>query len=135
MTQGQVGVTGPGAVASGPVSIPTAAGGAVAAIRPRHVVPVSLADLASVADARIPATSPVTVTGVTLDSRSVLPGDLYAALPGAVTHGAEYVANAQQSGAVAVLTDPAGAERAAATGLPVLVVDKPRDVLLSLIHI
>ena len=29
-------------------------------------------------------------------------------------------------GAVAVLTDPAGAERAAATGLPVLVVDDPR---------
>jgi len=71
----------------------------------------------------------VAVTGVSLDSRSVLPGDLYAALPGAVTHGAEFVARAQQAGAVAVLTDPAGADRAAATGLPVLVVDKPRSVL------
>lgn len=93
------------------------------------MVPVSLADLASVAHAPVPATTPARVTGVSLDSRSVLPGDLYAALPGAVTHGAEYVAKAQQSGAVAVLTDPTGAERAAATGLPVLVTDNPRSVL------
>ncbi|TDX02662.1 UDP-N-acetylmuramoylalanyl-D-glutamate--2,6-diaminopimelate ligase [Kribbella sp. VKM Ac-2566] len=129
VTQGQIGVTGSGAVASGPVSTPTAAGGAVAAIRPRHVVPVSLADLASVAHVPVPAMSPATVTGVSLDSRSILPGDLYAALPGAVTHGAEFVARAQQAGAVAVLTDPAGADRAAATGLPVLVADRPRSVL------
>ena len=92
-------------------------------------MPVSLADLANVAHAPTPATSPVTVTGVSLDSRSVLPGDLYAALPGAVTHGAEFVAKAQRAGAVAVLTDPSGADRAAATGLPVLVVDSPRKVL------
>jgi UDP-N-acetylmuramoyl-L-alanyl-D-glutamate--2,6-diaminopimelate ligase len=129
VTQGQIGVTGSGAVASGPVSTPTAAGGAVAAIRPRHVVPVSLADLASVAHVPVPAMSPATVTGVSLDSRSILPGDLYAALPGAVTHGAEFVARAQQAGAVAVLTDPAGADRAAATGLPMLVADRPRSVL------
>ncbi|MFD7156915.1 UDP-N-acetylmuramoyl-L-alanyl-D-glutamate--2,6-diaminopimelate ligase [Kribbella sp. NPDC059898] len=111
------------------MSTPTAAGGAVAAIRPRHVVPVSLADLANVAHAQLPASSPVSVTGVSLDSRSILPGDLYAAMPGAVTHGAEFVAKAQQAGAVAVLTDPAGAGRAAAGGLPVLVVDRPRSVL------
>jgi UDP-N-acetylmuramoyl-L-alanyl-D-glutamate--2,6-diaminopimelate ligase len=92
-------------------------------------VPVSLADVARIAGAAVPAGPAVDVTGVTLDSRSVLPGDLYAALRGAVTHGAEFVAKAQQSGAVAVLTDPTGEERAAATGLPVLVVAKPRDVL------
>lgn len=118
----------PGAVASGPVSNPSAAGGAVAAIRPRHIVPVDLAEVARVAHARTPAAS-ADITGVSLDSRSVLPGDLYAALPGAITHGAAFVAKAQQSGAVAVLTDPTGEERANATGLPVLVVDKPRDVL------
>ena len=92
-------------------------------------MPVSLADVARIAGAAVPAGPAADVTGVTLDSRSVLPGDLYAALPGAVTHGAEFVAKAQQSGAAAVLTDPTGEERAAATGLPVLVVAKPRDVL------
>jgi UDP-N-acetylmuramoyl-L-alanyl-D-glutamate--2,6-diaminopimelate ligase len=90
---------------------------------------VDLADLANVAHATLPAPSPASVTGVSLDSRSILPGDLYAALPGAVTHGAEFVAKARQAGAVAVLTDRAGAVRAAATGLPVLVTDRPRDVL------
>ena len=69
------------------------------------------------------------VTGVTHDSRDVRPGDLYAALPGFRTHGAEFVGQAVGAGAVALLTDPTGAERAAATGLPVLVVADPRSHL------
>jgi UDP-N-acetylmuramoyl-L-alanyl-D-glutamate--2,6-diaminopimelate ligase len=71
----------------------------------------------------------VAVSGVTLSSGSVLPGDLYAALPGSRAHGAQYAAQAAAAGAVALLTDPAGADRCAATGLPVLVVDDPRAVL------
>ncbi|MER5434756.1 UDP-N-acetylmuramoyl-L-alanyl-D-glutamate--2,6-diaminopimelate ligase [Streptomyces sp. NPDC002588] len=66
------------------------------------------------------------VTGITHDSRAVRPGDLYAALPGARLHGADFVTQAAGLGAVAVLTDPTGAERAAATGLPVLVAEDPR---------
>ena len=54
------------------------------------------------------------------------PGDVYAALPGARAHGADFVAQAAGLGAAAILTDPAGAERAAATGLPVLVTENPR---------
>ncbi|GAA2407693.1 UDP-N-acetylmuramoyl-L-alanyl-D-glutamate--2,6-diaminopimelate ligase [Actinomadura vinacea] len=68
----------------------------------------------------------ISVTGITHDSRAVLPGDLYAALPGARAHGAEFAAKAAEAGAAAILTDRAGRERAAATGLPVLVVDDPR---------
>lgn len=68
----------------------------------------------------------VAVTGITHDSRAVRPGDVYAALPGARLHGADFVAQAAGLGAAAVLTDPTGAERAAATGLPVLVVEDPR---------
>lgn len=66
------------------------------------------------------------VTGITHDSRAVRPGDVYAALPGARLHGADFAAQAADLGAVAVLTDPAGADRAAATGLPVLAVENPR---------
>ncbi|WP_166610966.1 UDP-N-acetylmuramoyl-L-alanyl-D-glutamate--2,6-diaminopimelate ligase [Kineococcus indalonis] len=69
------------------------------------------------------------VTGATLDSRRVGPGDLYAALPGANVHGARFCAQAAAAGAVAVLTDAAGAAGATAAGLPVLVVDDPRAVL------
>ncbi|WP_084336844.1 UDP-N-acetylmuramoyl-L-alanyl-D-glutamate--2,6-diaminopimelate ligase [Actinomadura oligospora] len=73
--------------------------------------------------------SGVTVSGITHDSRAVLPGDVYAALPGARAHGAQFAAQAAEKGATAILTDRGGLERAGATGLPVLVVDDPRAVL------
>ena len=71
------------------------------------------------------------VTGVTLDSRAVVPGDLYAALPGHVTHGARFASAAVSAGAAAVLTDPAGAEQCVGLGVPVLVVEEPRARLGS----
>ncbi len=74
----------------------------------------------------------VFVTGVSLSSQRVQPGDLYAALPGARAHGASYAAEAIARGAVAVLTDPAGAAlltAEVATRVPVLVVERPRVVL------
>ncbi|WP_448623857.1 UDP-N-acetylmuramoyl-L-alanyl-D-glutamate--2,6-diaminopimelate ligase [Geodermatophilus sp. URMC 64] len=69
------------------------------------------------------------VRGVTLASAEVRPGDLYAALPGARTHGVRYLPDAVARGAVAVLTDPTGRDEALASGLPVCVVDDPRAVL------
>ena len=70
------------------------------------------------------------VTGVTLRAQEALPGDLFAALPGASTHGARYVAEAIQRGAVAVLTDAAGvAEAAHRLPVPVLIHPVPRKVL------
>ncbi len=69
------------------------------------------------------------LTGVAIDSRHVRRGDLYVAVRGASAHGADFSAEAMAGGAVAVLTDPAGREAAAATGLPVLIVPDPRAVL------
>jgi UDP-N-acetylmuramoyl-L-alanyl-D-glutamate--2,6-diaminopimelate ligase len=66
------------------------------------------------------------VTGVTHDSRAVRPGDLYAALPGARAHGADFAADAVAAGATAALTDPGGRERAEEAGLPAVVVADPR---------
>jgi UDP-N-acetylmuramoyl-L-alanyl-D-glutamate--2,6-diaminopimelate ligase len=101
-------------------------------VPPRPSTPrrTSLGDLADLLGVAGPS-QPVAVTGVTLDSRAVQPGDLYAALPGARVHGADYAGSARAAGAVALLTDAAGAERAAAAGvgLPALVVPRPRSVL------
>ena len=66
------------------------------------------------------------LSGITLDSRSVEPGDLYVALPGARVHGAAFCADAVAAGAVAVLTDPDGRARAQASGVPVFVLADPR---------
>jgi UDP-N-acetylmuramoyl-L-alanyl-D-glutamate--2,6-diaminopimelate ligase len=54
----------------------------------------------------------VRVTGLSIDSRKVLPGHLFAALPGSAVHGAAYIATALQAGAGAILTDQAGALQA-----------------------
>jgi UDP-N-acetylmuramoyl-L-alanyl-D-glutamate--2,6-diaminopimelate ligase len=95
-------------------------------LRPDHPRPLPLADLATRLGI---AGMPGAVTGVTHASGQVRPGDLYAALRGARTHGARYAAQAAAAGAVAVLTDPAGLPLAEPAGLPVLVVEEPRQVL------
>ncbi|WP_091237529.1 UDP-N-acetylmuramoyl-L-alanyl-D-glutamate--2,6-diaminopimelate ligase [Micromonospora matsumotoense] len=98
--------------------------------RPRTVPGVRIGDLADRLAVAPPAdAAELVVTGVTHASQEVRPGDLYAALPGARRHGAEFAAGAAAAGAVAVLTDPSGAAAAGATGLPVLVTPDPRAVL------
>ena len=74
------------------------------------------------------------VTGVTLSSRSVLPGDLYVAPQGGTAHGARYAGAAVEAGARAVLTDEAGAVICRETGVrvPVVVVPRPRRVVGAL---
>ncbi|MGW2374449.1 UDP-N-acetylmuramoyl-L-alanyl-D-glutamate--2,6-diaminopimelate ligase [Kitasatospora sp. NPDC001683] len=92
--------------------------------RPTGTAALPLAELA--ARLGLPPVEGADVTGVTHDSRAVRPGDVYVAFPGANHHGAAFAGKAAEAGAVAVLTDPAGAELAAPTGLPLLVVDRPR---------
>jgi len=73
------------------------------------------------------------ITGLTLRAQDVQPGDLFAALPGATTHGARFVAEAIARGAAAVLSDGYGAaeiaDSATAPATPVLVHPAPRSVL------
>ncbi|WP_433756080.1 UDP-N-acetylmuramoyl-L-alanyl-D-glutamate--2,6-diaminopimelate ligase [Nocardia sp. CA-135398] len=71
----------------------------------------------------------IQVTGIEQRSHAVQPGDLFAALPGAQAHGARFARDAVERGAVAVFTDPAGAELAGELDVPVLVREQPRSVL------
>jgi UDP-N-acetylmuramoyl-L-alanyl-D-glutamate--2,6-diaminopimelate ligase len=78
--------------------------------------------------------SDLRVTGVTLRAQDVQSGDLFAALAGSSTHGARYVGEAIERGAVAVLTDAAGAAQIAEQpqgfgAVPVLIHGEPRSVL------
>ena len=73
------------------------------------------------------------ITGLATDSREVRDGTLFAALPGARVHGAEFIQYALRMGATAILTDAvgaaaAGAELAASTAALVIAAD-PRAVL------
>ncbi len=100
------------------------------ALRPTRVRPVGLRDVAARAGGRLePSGASGTVTGATVDSREVRPGDLFGALPGFSAHGASFAAAAADAGATAILTDDVGAGIAASTGLPAIVVDDPRHAL------
>jgi len=109
----------------------------VAATRPRHPVRTPLTHLAAWLEAGSAGglttrgdLGSAEVTGISLSSQRIRPGDLYAALPGARVHGIEFVETAVGAGAVAVLTDPAGAAHAKADcGVPLLVVENPRTLL------
>lgn len=46
------------------------------------------------------------ITGLTLDSRAVQPGFLFAALPGLHVHGRDFIPQAVKAGAAAILTEP-----------------------------
>ena len=75
----------------------------------------------------------VAVTGLSVDSRLVKPGHLFAALPGTAAHGAAFLPAALERGAVAVLTDRAGEEMArpllAGTQVALVVVEDARLAL------
>ncbi|WP_284976124.1 UDP-N-acetylmuramoyl-L-alanyl-D-glutamate--2,6-diaminopimelate ligase [Arthrobacter sp. efr-133-TYG-104] len=109
--------------------------------RPESVAAVPLASIAKALGISLPRDEHATgVTGITLNSKAVEPGDLYVALPGSSRHGADFVPQAVDAGAVAIVTDDAGARQLALAGdqaVPVLIVENPRAVvgrLASLIY-
>jgi UDP-N-acetylmuramoyl-L-alanyl-D-glutamate--2,6-diaminopimelate ligase len=108
-------------------------------LRPSRVAPTPVSALAALVGAAprgsvATGAGPVRVTGITLRAQQARPGDLFAALPSlrpGRPHGADYAAAALAAGAAAILTDPAGAGRAALLNapVPVLVHADPRAIL------
>ena len=75
----------------------------------------------------------VQVTGLSVDSRCVKPGHLFAALPGSKVHGGEFIQFALRMKAGAILTDPEGAKIAKAeldaSDAALVVTEDPRMAL------
>ena len=71
-----------------------------------------------------PLQSELNFTGITSDSRQVVPGMLFAALPGQAFDGHDYLQQAQERGAVAALVN-----RSVATDLPLLQVSDVQAAL------
>ena len=81
---------------------------------------------ASIPSAGLP---PIAITGITADSRAVMPGFLFAALPGTAADGRRFIADAVARGAAAVLA-PLGTEWPAGVPARPLVTDaEPRRAL------
>ena len=90
---------------------------------------LSLAEIAQAIGAEQPSDSleDVRVTGMTWDSRSVVPGDLYVALPGQRVDGHEFASSAVDAGAVAIL-----ASRPVDVVVPVIVTDDTSRAVTAL---
>jgi UDP-N-acetylmuramoyl-tripeptide--D-alanyl-D-alanine ligase len=89
------------------------------------LIPLTLAEVATATGGRLDAgTDPDAVVSgaVTIDSRAVGAGDLFAALPGERVDGHDYTATAVAAGAVAVLA-------VRPTGVPAVLVDDPVTAL------
>jgi len=99
-------------------------------LRPEHPSPRSLAGF--VQEFGIEhrgAVDGLELSGVTLSTGDLHPGDLFVGVKGFKGHGAAYAAQAREGGAVALLTDAEGADLAADAGLPILLVENPRLAL------
>jgi len=106
-------------------------------LRPRSTPGSGLSDLAaSVGALGVGASTipDIRIAGVTLRAQDAAPGDLFAALCGSSSHGAQYARAAIGKGAAAILTDPDGVrildgDVGEPVSVPVLVHSAPRSVL------
>ena len=73
------------------------------------------------------------ITGLSVDSRDVREGHLFAALPGVNAHGAQFIGAALEAGASVILTNAAGAKIAeqelAGSDAALVVAENPRQAL------
>ena len=93
--------------------------------RPFTEFSYSLSQAAELLNAEVINARDTTFTGITHVDSEVQVGDIFLAFPGAKVHGAQFIDSAITRGAVAVLTDQAGANQS--SDLPTLVVKDPRE--------
>ncbi|WP_062073012.1 UDP-N-acetylmuramoyl-L-alanyl-D-glutamate--2,6-diaminopimelate ligase [Demequina sediminicola] len=101
-------------------------------LRPSRVAPCTLAQVAQRMGSDVSAVDgSVTLTGATIDSRDVQPGDLFGAFAGFKVHGARFAPDAFAAGAVAFVTDAEGQQAMIEQGIdaPIIVVEDPRQAM------
>jgi UDP-N-acetylmuramoyl-L-alanyl-D-glutamate--2,6-diaminopimelate ligase len=72
------------------------------------------------------------IAGVTADSRNVVPGDLFAALPGSRADGRSFIADAVRRGAVAILAPPGTTWPPGVPPRPIIMDPEPRQCLAQI---
>lgn len=96
-------------------------------IRPAKVEPVTLTSLQSAFNLELVSGSlNHTVTGISMNTGDLRPGDLFIGMPGLKTHGAKFAQKAIELGAVAVVTDAEGLKEVDDLAVPVLKLEHPR---------
>ena len=91
-------------------------------IRPELKPNVSFANIAKLIGADFD--QDIDISGIAQNASEIEPGDIFLAIPGVKHHGIEFIDQAIENGAIAVITDLNGANEK----LPTLVVANPRRV-------
>ncbi len=96
-------------------------------LRPDFVKPVSLKQLVNGCGLLlVTGDLETSVTGISMNTGDLRVGDIFIAMPGAKTHGANFAAKAIENGAVAIVSDRAGLDIIGTTGVPTLELPTPR---------
>ena len=96
-------------------------------LRPHHVDPITLGALAAELGIQlISGSAEVQVTGVSMNTNDLRTGDLFVAMPGLKTHGANFAAKAIELGAAAIISDSSGLELMGEVSVPTLLLEQPR---------
>lgn len=102
-------------------------------LRPERVLPVSLQEIAASCGLEVVVgDAATTVTGISMNTGDLRPGDLFVAMPGLKTHGANFASKALELGAVAVVSDTAGLSSIQNLSVPKLLLENPRRHLGAL---
>lgn len=95
-------------------------------LRPEQVTPVPLAAFASHFNLQCEVQDDIQLTGISMNTGDLRKGDLFVAMPGIKTHGANFISKAIELGAVAVVTDKTGLTLSPDVTVPILVLENPR---------
>lgn len=94
-------------------------------LRPDHTEPVSFHDLVAHFELDYTGVDAV-LTGISMNTNDLRKGDLFVAMPGIKTHGANYYQKALELGASAIITDAEGSQIIPELAIPVAILNNPR---------
>lgn len=101
-------------------------------IRPDHVAPVSFAALVANFGLEFSRAGDAQIFGISMNTGDLRAGDLFVAMPGMKSHGANFSSQAIEAGAVAIITDRAGLDLISKSEVPIALMENPREKLGAL---
>lgn len=101
-------------------------------LRPDSVVPASFSALVADFGLAFFNAGEAQIFGISMNTNDLRPGDLFVAMPGLKTHGANFAARAIELGASAIITDAAGSQIIESIEVPIALLEAPRKHLGAL---
>jgi UDP-N-acetylmuramoyl-L-alanyl-D-glutamate--2,6-diaminopimelate ligase len=98
-------------------------------LRPEHVVPKAMTALVTHFNLKFESAGEAQILGISMNTADLRPGDLFVAMPGLKTHGANFASRAIELGAAAIVTDEAGAAIIEDVSVPLAILEEPRTHL------